>query len=65
MAAPPFPSLLQPLERKPTGPDFSVRRQGFWDRWMPELREDLAHLVRLIMRRICGEASAAFRWFFV
>ncbi len=39
-----------------------VRRQGFWDRWPPELREDLAHLVGLIMRRICGEASAGFRW---
>ncbi len=38
-----------------------VRRQGFWDRWRPELREDLAHLVGLIMRRIWGEASIAFR----
>ncbi|WP_224826210.1 acyltransferase, partial [Cognatishimia sp. MH4019] len=42
-----------------------VRRQGFWDRWAPELREDLAHLVGLIMRPICGEASAVFRWSFV
>ena len=42
-----------------------VRRQGFWDRWLPELREDLAHQVIAIMRRICGEASAAFRWSFV
>ena len=39
-----------------------VRLQGFWDRWAPELREDLAHLVGLIMRRFCGEASAGFRW---
>ncbi len=43
----------------------TVRRQGFWDRWLPELREGLAHLVGLIMRRICGEASVAFRWSFV
>ena len=40
----------------------TVRRQGFWDRWAPELREDLAYLVHMIMRRICGEASAGFRW---
>ena len=43
----------------------TVRRQGYWDRWAPELREDLAHLVGLIMRPICGEASAGFRWSFV
>jgi membrane-bound lytic murein transglycosylase MltF len=42
-----------------------VRRQGFWDRRRPELREGLAHLVVLIMRPICGEASAGFRWSFV
>ncbi|WP_371229816.1 hypothetical protein, partial [Roseovarius sp. 2305UL8-3] len=40
----------------------TVRRQGFWDRWRPELREGLAHLVVVIMRRICGGASVAFRW---
>lgn len=43
----------------------AVRRQGFWDRWWRELRECLAHLVGLIMRRICGEASGAFRLSFV
>lgn len=43
----------------------SVRRQGFWDRWQPYLREGLADLVVLIMRRVCGEASAGFRWSFV
>lgn len=42
-----------------------VRRQGFWDRWLPDLREGLAHPVVLIMRRICHEASVAFRWSFV
>jgi len=39
-----------------------VRRQGFWNRWRPKLREGLAHLVGLIMRLICGEAIAGFRW---
>ncbi|MCG7522827.1 hypothetical protein [Ruegeria sp. Ofav3-42] len=42
-----------------------VRRQRQWDRWRPELREGLAHLVGLIMRRFCGEASAGFRRSFV
>jgi hypothetical protein len=40
----------------------TVRRRGFWNRWPPEQREDLAHLVGLIMRRVCGEASAGVRW---
>ena len=31
----------------------------------PDLSECLAHLVGFITRRICGEASVAFRWFFV
>ncbi|MEM6889180.1 MAG: hypothetical protein AAF636_13680 [Pseudomonadota bacterium] len=35
------------------------------ERRRPELREGVAHLVGLIMRRICGEASVAFRWFSV
>ncbi|WP_299506999.1 hypothetical protein, partial [uncultured Roseobacter sp.] len=26
----------------------TVRHQGFWDRWLPELRESLAHLFGLI-----------------
>ncbi len=42
-----------------------VRRQSYWASWRPDLREGLAHLVGLIMRRICGEASAGFRWSFV
>ena len=44
------------------GERHSVRRQSFWASWRAELREGLAHLVHVIMRRICGEASAAFRW---
>ncbi|WP_257883907.1 Arm DNA-binding domain-containing protein [Roseobacter insulae] len=50
-----FPKFIK-LHAKP------VRRQGFWDRWRPELSEGLAHLVHVIMRRLCGEASVAFRW---
>ncbi|PRY82342.1 transposase [Donghicola tyrosinivorans] len=42
-----------------------VLRRGFWDRWQANLRQGLAHLVGLIMRRVCGEASAGFRWSFV
>jgi len=38
-----------------------VRRQGFWDQERPILRESLAHLVGLIMRRAGGDASAALR----
>ena len=40
----------------------AVRRQSFWVRRRPDLRECLAHPFGLIMRRICGEASVAFRW---
>ena len=37
-----------------------VRRQGFWDRWRRDLREGLAHLVGLIMRRMrCWRAAGA------
>ena len=37
------------------------RRQSFWNQRRPKLRESLAHLVGLIMRRAGGDASAAFR----
>ena len=43
----------------------AVRRQGFWNRWQLKLRESLAHLVGLIMRRAVCDASVAFRAFFV
>jgi integrase len=43
----------------------AVRRQGFWNQWLPKLRESLAHLVCLIMRRSGGDASVAFRVSFV
>ncbi len=47
---------------------WAVRRQGFWDRWRPELREGLAHLVVVITASthaahdLCGrEPSAVFK----
>ena len=48
-----------------TIPRRAVRRQGFWDQWRPKLRESLAHLVGLIMRRAGGDASVALRVSFV
>ena len=42
-----------------------VRRQSFWNQWRPNLRESLAHLVCLIMRRVVCDASVAFRASFV
>ena len=43
----------------------SVRRQGFWNQGRPKLRESLAHLVDLIMRRAVCDASVALRVSFV
>ncbi len=37
-----------------------VRRHINWNNWQPDLREDLAHLVNNIKRRVCGIASAGF-----
>jgi len=45
--------------------DDDVRRQGFWNQRRPKLRESLAHLVCLIMRRAVCDASAALRVSFV
>jgi hypothetical protein len=36
----------------------SVRRHIIWNNLRPDLKEDLAHLVQDIRRRICGIASA-------
>jgi len=36
----------------------SVRRHINWNTQRPDLREDLAHLVDNIKRRVCGIASA-------
>ena len=38
-----------------------VRRQSFWNQWALKLRESLAHLFGLIMRRAGGDASVALR----
>ena len=35
-----------------------VRRHIIWNNLRPDLKEDLAHLVQDIRRRICGIASA-------
>ena len=35
-----------------------VRRHSNWNNQRPDLKEDLAHLVQYIKRRICGIASA-------
>ena len=42
-----------------------VRRQSFWIQVRRKLRESLAYLVGLIMRRIVCDASVAFRASFV
>src|SRR2546430_13955013 len=42
-----------------------VRRQSFWDRRWPKLRESLAPLVCNIMRLADGAASGGWRWFVV
>ena len=43
----------------------TVRRQSFWNQERPKLRESLAHLISVIMRRVVCDASAAFRASFV
>jgi hypothetical protein len=39
----------------------NVRRLVFWNQWALKLRESLAHLFGLIMRRAGGDASVALR----
>ena len=41
--------------------ELDVRRQSFWNQWRFKLRESLAHLVCVIMRRVCCDASVALR----
>ena len=43
----------------------TVRHHSNWNTWRPDLREDLAHLVQDIKRRVCGIASAGLRLFSV
>ena len=42
-----------------------VRRHINWNNQLPDLKEDLAHLVDDFKRRICGIASAGSSWFCV
>ena len=42
-----------------------VRRHINWNNQRPDLKEDLAHLVQYIKRRVCGIASAGLRLFSV
>ena len=42
-----------------------VRRHINWNNQRSDLKEDLAHLVQHIKRRICGIASAGLPWFSV
>jgi len=46
-------------------PSETVRRHINWNNQGPDLKEDLAHLVQDIKRRICGIASAGFPSFYV
>jgi hypothetical protein len=43
----------------------TVRRHINWNNQRPDLKEDLAHLVQDIKRRICDIASAGSPSFFV
>ena len=43
----------------------TVRRHINWNTQRPDLREDQAHLVEYIKRRVCGIASAGLPWFSV
>jgi len=45
--------------------EIRVRHHSNWNTWRPDLREDLAHLVQDIKRRVCGIASAGLRLFSV
>ena len=47
------------------GATMIVRHHSNWNTWRPDLREDLAHLVQDIKRRIPGIASAGFPSFCV
>ncbi|PUB11230.1 uncharacterized protein DUF4102, partial [Yoonia sediminilitoris] len=57
ITAPMILKTLRKVEAKgnyETAHRLSVRRQGFWDQERPNLRESLAHLFGLIMRRAGG-----------
>ena len=56
--------LQSRVEKLPFFPA-NVRRQGFWVHVRPKLRERLAHLIGIIMRRVACDASVALRVSFV
>jgi len=53
------------LDRQAAEKIASVRRHINWNNHRPDLKEDLAHLVQDIKRRICGIASAGVPLFSV
>ena len=52
------PSYLSRVQIPQWGLITYVRRHSNWNNQQPDLKEDLAHLVQYIKRRICGIASA-------
>ena len=64
----PIPNSANTPKPTQTQQDFKpihVRRQSFWVQRLRNLGEYLAHLVGCIMRRVCCDASGAFRASFV
>ena len=53
------PEVIEQLRRAIVG------RHIKWNTWRPDLKEDLAHLVDNIKRRVCFYASAVSPWFSV
>ena len=52
------PTRAELVEMGWRDPKLGVRRHIIWNKLRPDLKEDLAHLVQYIKRRICGVASA-------
>ena len=58
-------SPVMSLSAAQVGLTTTVRRHINWNNHRPDLKEDLAHLVQDIKRRICGIASAGVPLFSV
>ena len=50
--------LISPVGAVNSGIELIVRRHINWNNLRPDLKEDLAHLVEDIRRRVCGIAIA-------
>ena len=50
--------LISPVGAVNSGIELIVRRHINWNNLRPDLKEDLAHLVQDIRRRVCGIAIA-------